>query len=347
MGFLITEEQRKALSDGGIAAVPTTIMAILSSNHARVLDWFREMDTNFDGVISQGEMSYALGALGLNVSPKEVAGVFAVLDPDGDGVIEFDELRRALTNPEKWSGKGPVQKKLTATQRARAKTESEVAKAEMIECIHAFECSRGLQDPAAARPPTAKEALDAARRERAMVAAIEARKGNGPGIPVSGPLMARLDQIWVKQPLLRPQSAPARVRNAASAARRKAATYDFWLNKHRAEIEAHTQAVELANMAEKRMRKERAASQRSAQLAFYRGKAAASKAGALERQEPFPNRREHMRNQSAVINMQRTRAWRQELVFLPPSVASREVAVQRDRMQPDFEDGVTQVYALR
>ena len=165
MGFLITEEQRKALSDGGIAAVPTTIMAILSSNHARVLDWFREMDTNFDGVISQGEMSYALGALGLNVSPKEVAGVFAVLDPDGDGVIEFDELRRALTNPEKWSGKGPVQKKLTATQRARAKTESEVAKAEMIECIHAFECSRGLQDPAAARPPTAKEALDAARAQ--------------------------------------------------------------------------------------------------------------------------------------------------------------------------------------
>ena len=50
MGFLVTEQQRAAVEAGGAANVPSTIMAILSANHARVLDWFRSMDTNFDGV---------------------------------------------------------------------------------------------------------------------------------------------------------------------------------------------------------------------------------------------------------------------------------------------------------
>ena len=68
MGFLISEEQRKELEAAGTSALPATIMAILRSNHARVLDWFRSMDTNFDGCISQGEMSFALHALGLQGS---------------------------------------------------------------------------------------------------------------------------------------------------------------------------------------------------------------------------------------------------------------------------------------
>ena len=36
---------------------------------ARVLDFFRSVDTNFDGVINKGEMSYALHTLGLNALP--------------------------------------------------------------------------------------------------------------------------------------------------------------------------------------------------------------------------------------------------------------------------------------
>ena len=34
------------------------------------------------------------------------------------------------------------------------------------------------------------------------------------------------------------------------------------------------------------------------------------------------------------------------LELAPPSVARRDWAVQRDRRQPDFADGVMQVYAL-
>ena len=38
---MITEAQRQAVLEGGIEAVPETIMAVLSANKARVLDFFR------------------------------------------------------------------------------------------------------------------------------------------------------------------------------------------------------------------------------------------------------------------------------------------------------------------
>ena len=66
------------------------------ANHARVLDWFRSIDTNFDGCISKNEMAFALHALGMNASPKEVQQLFDALDPDGNGVVEFEELQTAL-----------------------------------------------------------------------------------------------------------------------------------------------------------------------------------------------------------------------------------------------------------
>ena len=43
----------------------------LRENHARVLVFFRSVNTNFDCVISKGEMSYALDTLGLNLSPLQ------------------------------------------------------------------------------------------------------------------------------------------------------------------------------------------------------------------------------------------------------------------------------------
>jgi hypothetical protein len=96
MGFLVTEAQREALNAGGMADLPGGLSQILVANHARVLDWFRSVDTNFDGCISQGEMAYALHSLGINAKPKEVTQLFAALDPDGNGVVEFGELQDAL-----------------------------------------------------------------------------------------------------------------------------------------------------------------------------------------------------------------------------------------------------------
>ena len=89
MGIVIDAEQKKALIERGVESVPETIMATLSSNHARVLDWFRSMDTNFDGHISKGEFSHALHALGLEASPKEVEHIFHTLDPDQSGCAYY------------------------------------------------------------------------------------------------------------------------------------------------------------------------------------------------------------------------------------------------------------------
>ena len=43
----------------------TNLAQTLRENDARVLDFFRGVDTNFDGVISKGDMSYALHTLRL------------------------------------------------------------------------------------------------------------------------------------------------------------------------------------------------------------------------------------------------------------------------------------------
>ena len=56
-------------------------------------------------------------------------------------------------------------------------------------------------------------------------------------------------------------------------------------------------------------------------VGMYRTKAAASTADAIERGEPFPNRRHVERNQQAIIARTRQRAWGQDIVFLPPTVA--------------------------
>ncbi|EOD21783.1 hypothetical protein EMIHUDRAFT_60191, partial [Emiliania huxleyi CCMP1516] len=63
---------------------------------ARVLDLFRALDRNEDGLVSRGELRSKLMGLGLQVSPHELNELFYALDPDGSGAIDYEELRRAL-----------------------------------------------------------------------------------------------------------------------------------------------------------------------------------------------------------------------------------------------------------
>ena len=63
--------RRNALEAGGARSVTSNLAQKLREIHARLLDFFRSVDTSFDGVISKGEMSYALDTLGLNLSPLQ------------------------------------------------------------------------------------------------------------------------------------------------------------------------------------------------------------------------------------------------------------------------------------
>jgi len=344
--MLLTGAQRDQLEADGYDAnaITSNLGRVLRENHARVLDFFRKIDTNFDGAISKGEMAYALHSLGLNASPKEVDALFMSFDPSGDGVIEFSELQHALVHGVSAGTARP--KKLTKAQRERLRQENCNHTWEFEEMVHAFERSRGLDDPAAKPPPSASEMMKDDRLARLQEKARKARSGETAARDIRGELMSRMDAVWIKPPLLRPQTAPARQSAAAAAARRKAALYDYWLLKHRDEIEAHSRVVEREYAEEKRIRKERVTTRRNAQLDMMRTKQQASKLAALERHEPFPMRKEIFAHKQNFINRQRERAWGQEIVFLPPAVAAREAAVMRERRAPDYTAGVHAVLDL-
>eukprot|EP00930_Biecheleria_cincta_P018713 TRINITY_DN14482_c0_g2_i2.p1 TRINITY_DN14482_c0_g2~~TRINITY_DN14482_c0_g2_i2.p1 ORF type:complete len:1291 (+),score=276.31 TRINITY_DN14482_c0_g2_i2:62-3874(+) len=69
---------------------------LLSRGRSRVIDLFRLLDANSDGIVTKLELANALKELGVNASKDEVAGLFKQFDPDGNGGIEFTELRRAM-----------------------------------------------------------------------------------------------------------------------------------------------------------------------------------------------------------------------------------------------------------
>ena len=369
--------RRRAFEAGGATAdaITSNLVQTLRANHARVLDFFRQADTNFDGVISKGEMTYALHTLGLNASPKELESLFLELDPSGDGVLEFAELQEALRTGGVGRGKKPKPKKLTAVQKERLAMENKAAKYELTEMIYAFERQRGLDDPSTKAPPSAAEQLAADRVALIQEQTLKARESGAKGFkPPRGPI-SRQDAIWVKSPLLRPSTAPARASMAATAEKRRQEVYDYWLMKHRDEIQMHQvrvcfsashlspsnpqhltsvavcappqMAVELEYAEDKRIRKERVQNRRDGLRETLHGKQRQSLSGALERGEPFPMRRELAQHRTSFLDRQRTRAWQQDIIFLPPAVQKREQKLQRERAAADYWDGVNEVYSLQ
>jgi len=353
MGFVITDQQRTTLEAGGLGSrsVTSNLANTLRENHARVLDFFRSVDTNFDGVISKGEMSYALFSLGLSASPKEVDQLFRELDPSGDGVLELHELQEVLRNGARAAAKAPP-KQLTAAQRERQRMENRAAMCEMREIIYQFERARGLDDPSVPPPPSAEALLDNERLERLQAQARKAREAGAANAVPRGEMMSRMDACCVKSKLVRPQTAPARQSAAAAAAARKAAQYDFWLSKHREEIESHRIAVEKEYAEDRRIRRERVATRRRTQLDTMHQKQQVSRAGALERHEPFPMRREVVSQRRNFLERTHHRALNADIVFLPRMPAARALAEKtwaHDPCRHDadaYEEGKLQVQEL-
>ena len=69
---------------------------ILNQNAVRVIDLFRSWDDDGDGKISAKEFRKAIAALGYNAPKAEINAVFAQLDLDKSGEIDYHELNRAL-----------------------------------------------------------------------------------------------------------------------------------------------------------------------------------------------------------------------------------------------------------
>jgi len=80
----------------GAPPVSEQIARALKSNAGRVLDLFREWDTDGDGEVSRKEFHKAMPALGLEVPKEEVDALFSQWDADGGGSISYKELSKIL-----------------------------------------------------------------------------------------------------------------------------------------------------------------------------------------------------------------------------------------------------------
>jgi len=85
----------------------------LGKHAIRVLDLFRDWDTNNDGVISKTEFRKAMPLLGFDLPIPAIDAVFNEYDIDGSGKMEFSELQKMLKGR-------PTSGKLKAAAKATA-----------------------------------------------------------------------------------------------------------------------------------------------------------------------------------------------------------------------------------
>lgn len=73
------------------------IKEALMANAARVVDLFREFDTDGDGEVTLAEFERAMPLLGLAIDREQVVELFNSFDADGGGAISFREVTHACT----------------------------------------------------------------------------------------------------------------------------------------------------------------------------------------------------------------------------------------------------------
>lgn len=79
-----------------VASMPQLLTQWLMHNRVRVIDCFRAMDTNEDGLISPKEFAAGIADIGLAADAAEVGALFAQMDVDGSGFLDYQELHRLL-----------------------------------------------------------------------------------------------------------------------------------------------------------------------------------------------------------------------------------------------------------
>ena len=115
-GFDVDEDSEKSVGQ--------QLKEAMKANAVRVIDLFREWDTDGDGEVSRKEFHKAMPMLGFDASKKEIDALFDSWDPDGGGSIDFKELQRALRGDAAPSGAAAVK-----AAGGKLKTMNSVAKA--------------------------------------------------------------------------------------------------------------------------------------------------------------------------------------------------------------------------
>ena len=71
----------------------------MKANGARVMDLFREWNTDGDGEVSRKEFHKAMPMLGFEATKKDINELFDSWDKDGGGSLDFRELQKILKAP--------------------------------------------------------------------------------------------------------------------------------------------------------------------------------------------------------------------------------------------------------
>ena len=157
--FKVKEAKRKTLLRGfdvdedSDKSVAEQLRDALSKSSARVVDLFKEWDTDGNGKVSREEFHKAMGLLGFSVPAEDIDALFDSWDPDGSGLLSMGELDKQLSEHKA---------QLEAQRKARALKRTQTASVKRLE--------DGEIDEAAARIAAVRNA-QAERRERAAAAA--------------------------------------------------------------------------------------------------------------------------------------------------------------------------------
>ena len=80
----------------GNGSVPNQMRTALKKNLARVIDLFRQVDTDESGMIDGPEFVKAIADFGIKAEEAAITALFVSFDPDDSGTIEYRELHQLL-----------------------------------------------------------------------------------------------------------------------------------------------------------------------------------------------------------------------------------------------------------
>ena len=88
--------QNLDLADAPPEALPALVRNAMGEKLLRVIDVFRQLDDDDSGMIDGPEFAKGLREMGCDAAPEVVGAIFASLDPDGNCLLEYDELHEVL-----------------------------------------------------------------------------------------------------------------------------------------------------------------------------------------------------------------------------------------------------------
>jgi len=89
------EEQR---AETALAEQKKDLRTLLNEQGPKLFDLFREWDSDGNGGVDKYEFRKAVTALGYTPPKSQIDALFDSMDVDGSGVIEYDELKNALSD---------------------------------------------------------------------------------------------------------------------------------------------------------------------------------------------------------------------------------------------------------